>query len=217
MQELHSDMRKFETSERYERYFWEIIFDGWQCHPWNHPTQEGSSFLADVQSVATVGDAQGTFEQTHFLLLSPSSGTLSSHRFIQGSIDARQIGLSNHVLWKRLLLEVQCTTQLPSFASNQHGAVLKPRWSEEYDGPLSGSKKYLVRRKHKLPSGRHFSCPAPTRFTILVLVRKYAIVSFPLKKLAMSKIDKCDNERLPSKNQEITEFIKSLSICDVAW
>jgi len=113
-------MGKSEASERYERYFWEIIFDGWQCHPWNHPTQEGSSFLADVQGVATVGDAQSTFERTHFLLLSPSSGTLSSYRFIQGSTDARQIGLSNHVLWKHLFPNVMHN---PAAVSR-----LKPAW-----------------------------------------------------------------------------------------
>jgi hypothetical protein len=66
----------------------------------------GSSFLIDINGVATIGDAQGTLKWTHFPLPLPSSGIFRSHKFVQGSIDARQIGLSSYVLGHRLLPKV---------------------------------------------------------------------------------------------------------------
>jgi len=42
----------------------------------------GSSFLVDIDGVATIGDAQGTLKGTHFPLPLPSSGIFHSHRFI---------------------------------------------------------------------------------------------------------------------------------------
>jgi hypothetical protein len=95
--------------------------------------------------IATIGDAQSTFKRTHFALPPSSNGTCCSHRFIQSLIDSRQICLSSCVLGERLLPKVQCATQLPSFPSDGHGAMLKPCRPEEYDGPLPGPKKQFVR------------------------------------------------------------------------
>jgi len=58
----------------------------------------GSSFLIDIDGVATIGDAQGTLKRAHFPFPLPSSGIFHLHRFVQGSIDARQIGLLSYVL-----------------------------------------------------------------------------------------------------------------------
>jgi hypothetical protein len=79
---------------------------------------------------------------------------------------------------------------------------------------MSGLKKHSVRRKHKLHFEFDFSCPTLTRFIIVVLVRNFATVFF-LTELEMLKAGKCDNEHLPSKNHEITELDKSLSIYGV--
>jgi len=42
----------------------------------------GSSFLIDIDNVATISDAQGTLQRTHFSLPLPSSGIFRSHRFV---------------------------------------------------------------------------------------------------------------------------------------
>jgi hypothetical protein len=51
-----------------------------------------SSFLANINSVAMIGYAQGILKQTDFPLALPSSGIFCLHGFIQSSIDVRQIG-----------------------------------------------------------------------------------------------------------------------------
>jgi hypothetical protein len=38
-----------------------------------------------------------------------------------------------------------------------------------------------------------------------------------LTEFEMLKAKKCDNEHLPSKNHEIMELDKSLSVCGVDW
>jgi len=101
----------------------------------------GSSFLVDIDNVATISDAQGTLQRTHFSLPLPSSGIFRSHRFVQGSIDARQIGLSSYVLWQRLFPKVHYTTQLPSVVSDGHGVMLQPCRLKEYDSSVSKLKK----------------------------------------------------------------------------
>jgi hypothetical protein len=58
----------------------------------------GSIFVLDVDVITTIGDEQGTFKRTLFAFLSPSNGIFCSKRFIESSIDARQIGLSSYVL-----------------------------------------------------------------------------------------------------------------------
>jgi hypothetical protein len=177
----------------------------------------GSSFLVDIDDVAIVGDVQGTLKGTHFPLPLPSSGIFHLHRFVQGLIDVRQIGLSSYVLGQRLLLKVQCTTQLSSVASNGHGAMLQLCRSEEYDYLVSRLKKQSMCGKHKLSFRRYFSCPAPTKFIIAMLIRSYAIIFFSLTNIRVLKTDKCGKEHLPSKNHEITKLDKSLSVCSVDW
>jgi hypothetical protein len=83
----------------------------------------------------------------------PSSGIFRSHRFVQGSIDAKQIGLSSYVLWQRLFPKVQCITQLPSVASDGHGAMLQPYKSKEYDCPVSRLKNNPCARNTNCPPG----------------------------------------------------------------
>jgi hypothetical protein len=102
------------------------------------PSSLKSIFVPDLDIITMIGDAQSTFKRTHFAFLLFSSGITCSQRFIENSINARQICLSSCILGQRLLPKVQCITQLPSFPSDGHGAMLKPRRSEEYDSPLSG-------------------------------------------------------------------------------
>lgn len=112
----------------------------------------GLIFVPDMDVIVTIGDEQGTFKHTLFAFLSSSNEIFCSQRFIESSIDARQIGLSNYVVGQCLLSKVQCTTQLLSVPSDGHGVVLKPFRSEEYDSPLSGLKKHFVRQRHEMPS-----------------------------------------------------------------
>jgi hypothetical protein len=52
---------------------------------------------------------------------------------------------------------------------------------------------------------------------IAVLIGSYAIVFFSLTKLKVLKTDKSGKEHLPSKNYDIIELNKSLSVCGVDW
>ncbi len=55
---------------------------------------------------------------------------------------------------------------------------------------------------------------ALTRFTIVALGWS-SIIFFFFKKLEVFKMDMWGNEHLPSKNHEIMELHKSLSVCSV--
>jgi len=101
-------------------------------------------------------------------------------------------------------------------ALNGHGVVLQPCRLEEYDYLVSRLKKQSMHGKHKLSFGRYFSYLALTKFMITMLVRSYAII-FSFTKLEVSNTDKCGKEHLPSKNHEIMELDKSLSVCGKDW
>jgi hypothetical protein len=119
---------------------------------------------------------------------------------------------------QRLLPKVQRTAQLSSSVLDGHGAMLKPRRSEHDDSPMSGFEKHSVCRKCKFPSGFRFSCSSSKHVhncgVKMESGKFYFIFS---KKFEVFRTYTCNKAHLPSKNQEITELDRSLSVCGVEW
>jgi hypothetical protein len=126
--------------------------------------------------------------------------------------------LSNHIMGQRLLPKVQRIAQLSSSVSDRHGAMLKPRRSEQDDSPMSKFEKHFVRKKCKFPSGFCFSCSSSKHVhNCGVKIEFGKFFFFFFKKFEVFRIDTCGEAHLPSENQEITELDRSLSVCGVEW
>jgi hypothetical protein len=59
--------------------------------------------------------------------------------------------LLSHIMGQRLLPKVQRTAQLSFSVSDGHGAMLKPRRSEQDDSPMSGLKNNPCARNANSP------------------------------------------------------------------
>jgi hypothetical protein len=118
-----------------------------------------------------------------------------------------------------LLLKVQRTAQLSSSVSDGHGAMLKPRRSEQDDSPMSRFEKHFVRKKCKFPSGFCFSYSSSKYVHNCGVKMEFDkfIFFFFFKKHEVFRTDTCSKAHLFSKNQEIIELDRSLSVCGIEW
>jgi hypothetical protein len=83
----------YEPKREQIRDSWRIFLEDMGDHVWEKKNMVlnelqfeelimGLSFLVDIDNVATISDAQGTLQRTHFSLPLPSSGIFRSHRFV---------------------------------------------------------------------------------------------------------------------------------------
>ncbi len=176
----------------------------------------GSSFVINIYGATMISQTQSTFKRAGFSFPSPSGAIFSFHGFIQSLVDSRQIILSSHIMGQRLLPKVQRIAQLSSSVSDGHGAMLKPCRSEQ-GSPMLGFEKHFVRRKCKFPSGFRFSYSSFKHVHNCGVKMESSNFFYFLffKKLEVFRTDTCSKAHLLSKNQEITELDRSLSMCGV--
>jgi hypothetical protein len=79
-----------------------------------------------------------------------------------------------------------------------------------------GTYKECYKGNVNRPPDYAYFVQALTRSTIVALGWS-SINSFFFKKLEVFRMDMWGNEHLPSKNHEIIELHKSMSVCSVKW